>query len=135
MRILSPLLAALALIRALRGTLKTHIVYTAPAGEARAAGGGARDVPHLKGAPGAKLAQAIAKAGTLPVTVAGEQHKIPVPASAAPIFRAIDGRRSLGEIAEAVKLDPIAFNTLWGPISRRLVAYGLLWYSRILRGG
>ena len=126
--------AVWALAEKLRGTIKTHIVYAAPGTEVRAAGTTTGDVPHLKGAAGAKLAEVIARSGVVPVTVAGERHKIPVPAGAAPVFRAIDGRRTLGEIAAAARLDPIAFNTVWGPVSRRLVTYGLLWYSTLLRG-
>ena len=119
----------------LRGTIKLHVAYAAPA--ANAAGRVARptpqSVPHLKGVKPAQLAQAIARKGVLPINVAGDKLEVPVSAAAAALVRRINGRASLADIARAERLDPIAFSALWNGVSEVLCRYGLMFYSSLLR--
>ena len=49
------------------------------------------------------------------------------------LVAAIDGRRSLAEIAAVTGTDPIGMGALWARIERELGDYGLLLYSAILR--
>jgi hypothetical protein len=49
------------------------------------------------------------------------------------LIAAIDGRRSLQEIAQATGTDPIGMGALWSRVERELSDYGLLVYSSILR--
>lgn len=128
------------LAEALRGTIRTHVLYAAPkagggAGDGgRVAQAGPQAVPHLKGVAGGPLAQHVMKHGVIPVTHEGERFEIPVPAMAARVLAQIDGRRTLDEIARGLRTDWLAFAPIWAGVSRAMTGHGLLYYSRLLRG-
>ena len=114
------------------GTMKVHVGYARP----KSACEFKRDmacIPHLRGAPPAQIAKAVAQGKTLPITLAGHTVQVSLPAAAAPLIAGCNGRRSLSEIARATKTDPIAFNTLWAPVEASLIGWGLLLYSDLLR--
>lgn len=122
------------LAEALRGTIRTHVLYAARSVEGRVAQPGPHAVPHLKGVAGGKLAQIALKQGTIPVRHEGERFEIPVPALAVRALAQIDGRRTLEEIARAMRTDWMAFAPIWAGVSRAMTGHGLLYYSRLLRG-
>ena len=126
--------ARMMLAEALRGTIRTHVIYAGKAGGgAAAARAGPASVPHIKGASGQKLAQAAARAGVIPVTHDGQKLEIPVPGLAARALARIDGRRNLQEIAQALGTDWLSFAGVWGGFSDRLCRHGLMFYSGLLR--
>jgi hypothetical protein len=90
-------------------------------------------IPHLKGLRATDLARAIASGQTPKLRFNGIEARLALPKEAAPLLAAIDGRRSLTEIAQATGTDPIAFGSLWARIERDLADHGLLLYSSILR--
>jgi len=121
------------LAEALAGNMKTHIVYAVPAGRegrAEARGANAEAVPHLRRVGAAALARQIAGQGGVTLSSDGLDYRLEIPARAAPLVAAIDGRRSLGAIAERVGLDWVAFSAAWAPVARTLVGFNLLHYSR-----
>jgi SAM-dependent methyltransferase len=127
--------ARMAVAEKLRGTIKTHVGYATRATEARSPAMG-RDralIPHLKGLRATDLARAIASGQTPKLRFNGIEARLSLPKEAAPLLAAIDGRRSLTEIAQATGTDPIAFGSLWARIERDLADHGLLLYSSILR--
>jgi SAM-dependent methyltransferase len=127
--------ARMAVAEKLRGTIKTHVGYATRATEARSPAMG-RDralIPHLKGLRATDLARAIASGQTPKLRFNGIEARLALPKEAAPLLAAIDGRRSLTEIAQATGTDPIAFGSLWARIERDLADHGLLLYSSILR--
>ncbi len=128
--------ARMDLAEALRGTIRTHVLYAAPkaGAEERVAQPGPQAVPHLKGVAGGPLAQHVMKHGVIPVTHEGERFEIPVPATAARALAQIDGRRTLDEIAKGMRTDWLAFAPIWSGVSRAMTGHGLLYYSRLLRG-
>ena len=126
--------ARMMLAEALRGTIRTHVVYAGRAGGGAALAKPAPDaVPHPKGVSGQKLSRAAARAGVIPATHDGQKTEIPVPGLAARALAGIDGRRNLGEIAQAIGTDWISFAGVWTGFSDRLTAHGLMYYSRLLR--
>jgi SAM-dependent methyltransferase len=126
--------ARMDLAEALRGTIRTHVLYAAKEVGERVAQPGPHAVPHLKGVAGPALAQHVMKHGVIPVTHEGERFEIPVPAMAARALSQIDGRRTLDEIAKAVRTDWLAFAPIWAGVSKAMTGHGLLYYSRLLRG-
>ena len=125
-----------ALAEKLRGTLRLHVAYAVPAENARRAARGSNRqlVPHLRGVQPRALAQAVAQGRALPVTHSGLRTEVTLPPKAAPLIAAVDGRRSLAEIAQAARLDPMQAGALWAPVERELGDWGLLLYSGLLRG-
>lgn len=117
----------------LNGALRTHIAYVAHSTERRVARNERDAVPHLKGVSGPKLAQTAAKSGIIPVSHSGSVAEIPVSGMALKSLNFVDGRTSLEEIAEKSGLDPVAFSSIWRPLSEALTKYGLMFYSRLLR--
>ena len=127
--------ARMALAEKLRGTIKTHVGYATRATEARPPATG-RDralIPHLKGLRAPDLARAIAQGQTPKLRFNGIEARLSLPKEAAPLLAAIDGRRSLSQIAQTTGTDPIAFGSLWARIERDLGDHGLLLFSSILR--
>jgi hypothetical protein len=53
--------------------------------------------------------------------------------SAAPIIAHLDGHKPLAAIAEAVRMDWLAFSTLFAPVHTHLTGFNLLRYSKSLR--
>lgn len=113
------------------GNLKTHVLYAARPGEAAMAKPTTPEaVPHLRRVAPAALARHVAQKGALPVTTDGLSYVVDMPRSAAPLIARIDGRRSLGEIAAARRLDWLAFAAAWAPVHRGLTGFNFLHYSR-----
>lgn len=125
----------MAVAEKLRGTIKTHVAYAVPdaAETGRAKGGNRALVPHLKGVDARALAQAAAQGQAPKLSFAGVEARLSLPKEAAPLLAAVNGRRSLNEIAAAAQADPIAFGALWGKVERELGDWGILLYSGILR--
>ncbi len=128
--------AAMAVAEKLRGTIKTHVGYAVAAGkghEGPARGRNRALVPHLKGVQAQALAQAVAQGQSPAMSFDGLSGHLKLARQAAPLIAAINGRRSLAEIAALTKSDPITMGTLWGPLEAELAGWGLLLYSGILR--
>ena len=120
-----------ALAEQLAGNMKTHIVYAARPGEGgEARPGRSQAVPQLKDVAAAALARHVAANGGFSVETDGLDHAIDLPRATAPLIAAIDGARSLGEIAAAARLDWLAFGAVWGPVHRGLTGFNLLHYSQ-----
>ncbi len=125
----------MALAEKLRGTIKTHVGYAVPAGQGQQAASGKNRalVPHLKGVQPRALAQAVAQGKAPKLTFAGIDAQLRLPKAAAPLIAAIDGRRTLNEIATATKTDPISMGATWARVEAELAGWGILLYSGILR--
>lgn len=125
----------MAVAEKLRGTIKTHVGYAVRASEARGPAKGTNRalVPHLKGARAADLARAVAQGQSPKLSFGGMNARLDLPREAARLITAVDGRRSLAEIAAATGTDPIGMGALWTRIERELADFGLLLYSSILR--
>ena len=125
--------ARMAVAEKLRGTIKTHVAYAVPQGRAGRALARPADVslvPHLRGVTAAKLAQAVAAKGALRLTQGATRIHEPLPKQASRLIGAIDGRRSLAQIAQASALDPVGFQAAWAPIDRALGDWGILLYAQ-----
>ena len=127
--------ARMAVAEKLNGTIKAHVGYAVRATEARGPARGTNRalVPHLKGARAADLARAVAGGQSPKLSSGGLSARLSLPREAARLVAAIDGRRSLAEIAAVTGTDPIGMGALWARIERELGDYGLLLYSAILR--
>jgi SAM-dependent methyltransferase len=127
--------ARMAVAEKLNGTIKTHVGYAVRATEARGPAKGTNRalVPHLKGARAADLARAVAAGQSPKLGFGGLNARLTLPREAARLIAAVDGRRSLSEIAQATGTDPLAMGALWARIERELGDYGLMLYSSILR--
>ncbi|CUH75155.1 class I SAM-dependent methyltransferase [Tropicibacter naphthalenivorans] len=126
---------AMATAEKLRGTIKMHVVYAVPSEDDRkiAKGSNRALIPHLRGVAAGPLAQAVAKGKPLPLTLSGTKTTLTLPKDCAPLIAAIDGRRSLGQIATATGLDPLSFGTRWAKIERELADWGMLLFSTLGR--
>ena len=122
----------MAVAEKLDGGLKTHIFYAARSGEVK------REtvskitpdlVPNLVGGSASQVTTQIMRSGSLSITMGAEKSKLDVSPKEAPAISLIDGKRSLAEIAQILKLDPIGFNAIWGRVDRGLRPWGLLLYS------
>ncbi len=127
----------MAVAERLRGTIKTHVAYAVPKGSAHGAPNGQNRgaIPHLKGAQAAPLAQAIARGAAPKLSFAGIDAALSLPREAAPLIAAIDGRRSIAQIARIAQqsgLDPIRAGALWAKLHKELGDWGMLLYSRAL---
>lgn len=118
----------------LRGTIKTHVGYAVPvaAEHGVAKGSNHAQVPHLKGVDPRALAQAIAQGQAPKLSFGGVEAYLNLPKEAAPLVAAINGRRSLSDIARETGVDPIGFGAAWSKIERELSDWGMLLYSRVL---
>jgi SAM-dependent methyltransferase len=125
----------MALAEKLRGTIKTHVAYVvdSDSGQGMARGSNKALIPHLKGIQPSQLAQAIARGQRPRLSFAGVDTYLTLPRETAPLIAAIDGRRSLSQIAGAAGMDPIGMGALWAQIERELVGWGVLLYSTLLR--
>ncbi|WGW05488.1 class I SAM-dependent methyltransferase [Tropicibacter oceani] len=121
----------------LHGTLKMHIAYAVPAGDTRkpAKGSNRQLVPHLRGVQPRALAQAVAQGKPIPVTLPELRTTLRLPREAAALIAGIDGKRTLAQIAQGARLDPLAFGAQWSKLERDLVDWGLLLYSNLGRKG
>ncbi len=126
-------LERMALAEKLRGTIKTHVGYAWPRGEARALASGRRRtlVPHLSGVQPRALARAIAAGQAAKLSFGGVAAEVRLPRGAAALVAGIDGRRSLEQIAAGAGMDALAMGALWGKLEAELTGWGVLRYSAI----
>lgn len=119
----------------LRGTMKVHLGYAVPksAQRAPAKGPSMSLVPHLSGGTAVQLAKVVGLGKSVTVTLSGEAVRITLPKASAPLIAAINGRRTLAEIASVAKTDAIQFGSLWPSVETALTGWGLLHYSGLLR--
>ena len=106
------------LAEALTGNMSTHVAYCVRAAEARTAPDPMRDnaVPIARELPAAELARNIRGDGTLPFLFDGLRVPVPVPPLAAALLGLVDGVRTVGGIASALRArgtDPAAFARAW----------------------
>ena len=125
----------MALAEKLLGTIRTHTAYAAPKEDPRrpASGKTRTLVPHLKGIQAAQLARAVAQGQKMTLGTDGLSEVVELPKGTAPLIAAIDGRRSLNDIAAACRADPIGFGAAWARVESRLGPWGMLLYSSVLR--
>ncbi|MCE0505175.1 class I SAM-dependent methyltransferase [Roseivivax sp. GX 12232] len=131
-----PPLDRAALAEKLRGTLKLHNAYLVPGNVTPpkpAEGRSLTRVPHLRGLDPAALARAVSEGKRPALTAGGTRVPLRLEPRAAPLIAAIDGRRSLAEIAARARLDPLAFGGLWQGVEAQLAPWGVLLYSGLLR--
>lgn len=128
---------AMALAEKLNGTIRTHTAYAVASDAPRGPAKGADRVlvPHLKGVQAAQLARAVAAGRAITLSSDGLTEKLTLPKAAAPLIAAIDGRRSLTEIAALTKTDPIGLGSVWAWVESGLAPWGMLLYSAVLRRG
>ncbi|MEM8632935.1 MAG: class I SAM-dependent methyltransferase [Pseudomonadota bacterium] len=119
----------------LSGCMSRHALYVAP--EARAGKAVAKwekdAVPHLRaGVPVERLAEGIEQGRRLNLKTSQGQRPFVLPRQSAKALKAIDGRRTIAEIAAETGLAPSAFEKVWKAIEEGFVDWGLVHYSRIL---
>ncbi|MEM7731380.1 MAG: class I SAM-dependent methyltransferase [Pseudomonadota bacterium] len=124
---------AMATAERLIGTIRTHTGYASATGARPATGQNRSLVPHLKGIQATPLAQAVHQGQRVKLGSDGLSNTLDLPGSAARVLAAIDGRRSLADIATATGQDPISFGTLWAKIEAQLSPWGMLLFSSVLR--
>ena len=127
---------AMAVAEKLLGTIRTHTAYACPDDAPRApASGQSRGlIQHLKGIQYAVLQQLAGWRGQrITLGSDGLSEVVELPKSAAPLIAAIDGRRSLNQIAAATGVDPFAFGAAWDKVEAKLAPWGMLLYSSVLR--
>lgn len=120
--------ALAALAEELAGDMKVHVFYAAK-GPARVAETTPDARPRPNGVAPAGLAAEVKRKGALRVEIGGLKHVLPIPREAADLIAMADGRRRLGEIAQAKGLDWFAFSSLWRPVHRALIGCNLMRYS------
>jgi len=104
-----------ALAEALAGNMSVHIVYCVRTEqhEDRADPLDPRSVPVFREVTGEVLANAIRPDGTLIIGFDGLQVPVVLPPRAATILRLVDGKRSVGDIAEATGMPSDVFGRAW----------------------
>ena len=104
-----------ALAEAITGNMGIHIVYCVRAGEAVPAPPWEDPdaVPVLREMDGPTLARGLPKDGTLPCTFDGLRVNLPLPRLANAILQRVDGRRSLGAIADELAANGVAREQFW----------------------
>ncbi|MCT4554301.1 MAG: class I SAM-dependent methyltransferase [Pelagimonas sp.] len=128
---------AMAVAEKLRGSIKMHVAYAVPSEDDRKPANASNRalIPHLRGVPAAGLARAVAQGKPIPVTLKEMKTTLHLPKTTAPLIAGIDGKRSLAQIAQATRMDPLAFGAAWGAVQRELGDWGLLLYSALRRAG
>ncbi|MEM6728590.1 MAG: class I SAM-dependent methyltransferase [Pseudomonadota bacterium] len=123
---------AMATAEKLRGTLTKHVGYAQRAGEVRApmAQPSLALTPHLD-VSRENLVKGIAAGKVFKVTSQGVTFRLKLPQSAAPILSRVNGRTTLAEIAGAVAVDAVRFQSLWANIHRAFLSVGMLRYSSL----
>jgi len=124
---------AMAVAEKLNGTIRTHTGYATDAPRPVATGKTRALVPHVKGVQAAQLARAVAQGQAPALDTDGIKGTLALPKPAALCFAAIDGRRSLQDIAAHTGMDPITFGGLWAQVEKALLPWGMLVYSTVLR--
>ena len=110
--------ARVGLAEALTGNMSTHVAYCVRQAEARATPDPMRDdaVPIARELPAAELARNIRPDGTLAFLFDGLRVPVPLPPLAAAILGLVDGVRTVGGIAGAMKArgtDAAVFARAW----------------------
>jgi len=110
--------ARVGLAEALTGNMSTHVAYCVRQAEARAAPDPMRDdaVPIARELPAAELARNIRPDGTLAFLFDGLRVPVPLPPLAAALLGLVDGVRTVGGIAGAMKArgtDAAVFARAW----------------------
>ncbi len=107
---LLPPLQRAALAEAMCGNMGIHIVYCVRAGDPAHAPAwdNPASVPVLREMDGEKLAKGLPPSGVLPVGFDGLRVGLPLPRLAGAILKLVDGRRSIGEIGDALAANGIA---------------------------
>ena len=128
---------AMAVAEKLNGTIKTHVGYAVASDAPRgpASGRNRARIPHLKGIDPRALAQAVAQGKHPQLSFGSVTARLVLPKEAAPLIAAIDGRRSLAQIAQVTRTDPISMGAIWARIEAELTGWGALLYSSILDRG
>ncbi|QFS82124.1 hypothetical protein FIU97_04970 [Roseivivax sp. THAF40] len=129
--------AAMAVAEELRGTIKVHNAYLVADDAPRPSPASGRNralCPHLRGVDPRALAQAVAAGKAPTLRAGGAPIRLRLERAAAPLIAAINGRRSLTDIASAAKLDPLRFWQLWQPLETALSPWGILLYSNLHAG-
>jgi SAM-dependent methyltransferase len=122
---LTPAQAA-ALAEQLAGGIRAHVFYAVREAVGCAAPAPASR-PRLQGVTAAQLAGAAGR--SVAFTIDGVKHRLSPPASARRMLALLDGRRTLGAVAQALGMDWIAFMAAHGALLRRLTGFGALLYS------
>lgn len=119
-----------ALAEALSGSLKTHVVYAVPAGRAGAtvARPAADAVPVWREGDGASTADAL-RSDVLAIDFDGHPVRFALPQGSAPLIRAIDGRRTIAEIAGMLGQDWARFLPRFTKVYEALNGLNLLLLS------
>ncbi|MBL6458104.1 methyltransferase [Belnapia sp. T6] len=104
-----------ALAEAITGNMGIHILYCrrAEEPEPERPWEDPEAVPTLREMDGAALAKGLPRDGTLPVTFDGLRVNLPLPRLAGAILQRVDGRRSLGAIADELAANGIAREVFW----------------------
>ncbi len=126
---------AMAVAERLIGTIRTHTAYVVPSGVQHcgpATGQNRSLVPHLKGVRANDLAQAVAQGRKVSLGSDGISGAVELPKSSARLIGAVDGRRSLTQIATGTGMDPISFGAAWSKVEGQLLPWGMLLYSSVL---
>ena len=99
-----------ALAEAITGNMGIHIVYCVRAGDpvVEPPWDDMDAVPVLREMDGPTLARGLPKDGTLPVTFDGLRVNLPLPRLAPAILQRVDGRRSLGAIADELAANGVS---------------------------
>lgn len=126
-------MTAMTVAEKLRGTIKKHVGYLVPSNETRPLPKGTKLslVPRSQFQDMRKLAQVVAQGRPVPLKLDEAEVQLRLPRDTAPLLAAIDNRRSLADIQQAAKMDPLRFGDLWGKVAREMGAWGLLHYSRL----
>lgn len=117
-----------ALAERLCGALKTHVIYAVP--KARAQEAVAQPAPELapwlNGVPAKALAETLAQRGELAVSFESGRLAFPAPPKAAEIAALIDGRRTLGAMAQTLGLSWDEFAAAYAPVHHLLTGVNKL---------
>ena len=124
-------IARAGLAERLAGNLKAHVFYAART-ERKPAGPAPDARPRLNGLPADALGKQIEKRGEIRIDLIGQKYTAQIPKAAGRAVALADGRRRLGEMAQALGLDWIGFQALWRPAHDALTGFNLLRYSEQL---
>jgi SAM-dependent methyltransferase len=104
-----------ALAEAITGNMGIHIAYCVSADEAEAPPrwDDPESVPALREMDGAALARGLPPDGVLPVSFDGLRVPLPMPRLSAAILQRVDGRRSLGAIADELAANGVSREAFW----------------------
>ena len=78
------------------------------------------------------MGKQIEKRGEIRIDLIGQKYTAQIPKAAGRAVALADGRRRLGEMAQALGLDWIGFQALWRPAHDALTGFNLLRYSEQL---